>query len=482
MASNQYDVAVIGAGPGGYVAAIRAAQLGAKVAIVEKQYLGGTCLNVGCIPSKAMLHIAEVMHSVASMGELGIDLPQPPTLNMSKVVAFTDKVVKRMTGGVGTLMRSNNIEVFDGLGTVDASRTPHTITVTRDESDKRDGSRQQFQADKIILATGSVPLLPPFPGIDGRNVINSDTCWHLPKLPESVICVGGGVIGVELACMFHGLGAQVTIIEMLPNVLAPVDDEVRTLLVRAISKRGITIATNAKVESITDEGGMKKVTASTPQGEKSFSGEYVLVAVSRRSSTLGLEPLMEQGLANDRGRVRVNERMETNLPGIYAIGDLVHGAGLAHVASTEGEVAAENAMGHSARMDYDVVPNPIYTFPEIAFVGLTEAQAKEKDSNVRVERFPWAANGKAVGSANSEGFIKVILGKHNELIGAHIIGPDATNLITEYSVAMRGELTGDEIIETIHPHPTLSEGLREAVLAAEGRPIHIPPRQTARAR
>ena len=227
---------------------------------------------------------------------------------------------------------------------------------------------------------------------------------------------------------------------------------------------------------------MKKVVASTPQGEKSFTGEYVLVAVSRRANTSGLERLMEQGLANDRGRVQVNERMETNLPGIYAIGDLVHGAGLAHVASTEGEVAAENALGHRVRMDYDVVPNPIYTFPEIAFVGLTEAQAKEQDAPVRVERFPWAANGKAVGSANSEGFIKVILGKHNEILGAHIIGPDATNLITEYSLAMRGELTGDELIDTIHPHPTLSEGLREAVLAAEGRPIHIPPRQAARAR
>src|SRR3989454_961843 len=482
MASNSYDVVVIGAGPGGYVAAIRAAQLGAKVAIVEKQYLGGTCLNVGCIPSKAMLHIAEVMHSVASMGELGIDLPQPPTLNMSKVVAFTDKVVKRMTSGVGTLMRGNNIEVFDGLGTVDASRTPHTITVTRDESDKRDGSRQQFQADKIILATGSVPLLPPFPGIDGRNVINSDTCWHLPKLPESVICVGGGVIGVELACMFHGLGAQVTIVEMLPNVLAPLDDEVRNLLVRSLSKRGITIAMNAKVESIADEGQLKKVIASTPQGEKSFSGEYVLVAVSRRANTSGLDRLMEQGLDNDRGRVRVNEKMETNLPGIYAIGDLVHGAGLAHVASAEGEVAADNAMGHAVKMNYQVVPNPVYTFPEIAFVGLTEAQAKEQYADLRGERFPWAANGKAVGSAHSEGFTKVILGKYNEIVGAHIIGPDATNLITEYSVAMRNELTADEIIDTIHPHPTLSEGLREAVLAAEGRPIHIPPKQPARAR
>jgi len=474
MASNSYDVAVIGAGPGGYVAAIRAAQLGAKVAIVEKQYLGGTCLNVGCIPSKAMLHIAEMMQSVASMGEVGINFSQPPTLDMSKVVSFTEKVVKRMTSGVGTLMKGNRIEVFDGLGTVDASRT---VTVT-----SSGGSPQQFHADKIILATGSVPLIPPFPGVDGRNVINSDTCWHLPKLPESVICVGGGVIGVELACMFHGLGSQVTIVEMLPNVLAPVDEEVRNLLVRTLSKRGLTIATNAKVETIADEGNLKQVTASTPQGEKKFTGEYVLVAVSRRANTGGLERIMNQGLDNDRGRVRVNERMETNLPGIYAIGDLVHGAGLAHVASTEGEVAAENAMGHPTRMDYNVVPNPIYTFPEIAFVGLTETQAKATSPDIRVERFPWAANGKAVGSAHTEGFIKVILGKHNELLGAHIIGPDATNLISEYSVAMRGELTGDEILETIHPHPTLSEGLREAVLVAEGRPIHIPPKQPVRAR
>src|SRR5260370_372553 len=357
-----------------------------------------------------------------------------------------------MTGGIGTLMKVNRIDVFDGLGTVDASRT---VTVTRSESTRSDGSPQQFSAQKIILATGSVPLMPPVPGVDGRNVINIDTCWQLPKLPESIICVGGGVIGVELACMFNGIGSQVTIIEMLPSIMAPVDDEVRNLRVRSASRRGITIATNAKVESITDEGKLKKVTASTPKGEQGFTGEYVLMAVSRRANTSGLELLMEQGLDNDRGRVRVNEKMETNLPGIYAIGDLVHGAGLAHVASTEGEVAADNAMGHEARMDYDVVPNPIYTFPEIAFVGLTEAQAKEHYSDVRVERFPWAANGKAVGSAHTEGFTKIILGKHNDMIGAHIIGPDATNLITEYAVAMRGELTGCELIEPITQHPTL---------------------------
>ncbi len=465
MASTHYDVAVIGAGPGGYVAAIRASQLGAKVAIVEKQYLGGTCLNVGCIPSKAMLHIAEVMHNIESYEDMGIHLPQQPTFDMLKAVAYKDKVVKRMTNGVGTLMKGNNVDVFDGLGTVDASRN---VTVA-----KNDGSQEQFSADKIILATGSVPFLPPFPGIDGNNVINSDTCWNLPKTPESIICVGGGVIGVELACMFNALGSKVTIVEMLPNILAPVDDEVRRLLVRILGRRGIEIVTGAKVESIADDGNLKKVIASSEKGEQSFSGEYVLIAVSRTANTSGLEHLMEQGLDNDRGRIRVNEKMETNLPGIYAIGDLVHGAGLAHVASTEGEVAAGNSMGHAAKMDYNVVPNPIYTFPEVAFIGLTEAQAKEKYPEARVERFPWTAIGKAVAMGETEGFTKVIIGKYDEILGAHIIGPDATNLISEYSVAMRSELTADEIIETIHPHPTLSEGLREAMLTVEGRPIHI---------
>ena len=475
MANKHYDVAIIGSGPGGYVAAIRAAQLEAKVAIVEKQYLGGTCLNVGCIPSKAMLHIAEVMHSLESLDELGIHLPQSPTFDMTKAVAFKDKVVKRMTGGVGVLMKGNNVDVYEGLGNVDASRT---VTVTMNN-----GTQEQFDADKIILATGSVPFVPSMPGIDGRNIMNSDTCWNLPKTPESIICVGGGIIGMELACMFNALGTKVTVLEMLPNVLAPLDEEVRRLLVRVMTRRGVQIVTGAKVESVEDDGNQKKVIATTEQGQQFFSGEYVLMAVSRRPNTSGLKQLMEQGLDNDRGRVRVNERMETNLPGIYAIGDLVHGAGLAHVASMEGEVASDNAMGHDTIMDYNVVPSPIYTFPEVAFVGLTEAQAKEKYPDARVERFPWTAIGKAVAIADTDGFTKVIMGKYDEILGAHIIGPDATNLISEFSVAMRGELTGDEIIETIHPHPTLSEGIREAVLAVEGRPVHIPPKkQLARAR
>lgn len=473
MTSTHYDVAVIGSGPGGYVAAIRAAQRGAKVAIVEKQYMGGTCLNVGCIPSKAMLHIAETLHNLSSISELGITLPQAPVFDMTKAVAFKDKVVKRMTGGVGTLMKSNNIDVFDGQGSVDASKN---VTVTKN------GNTQQFSADNIILATGSVPFVPQMPGVDGDKVMNSDTCWNLPKTPDSLVCVGGGVIGIELACMFSALGTKVTILEMLPNVLAPVDDEVRKLLVRIMGKRGIEIVTNAKVEGIEEVNGLKKVNTSTDKGPQSFEAEYVLMAVSRRANTSGLEQLMEQGLDTDRGCVRVDEHMQTNLPGIYAIGDLVHGAGLAHVASTEGEIAADNITGHPATMNYDVIPNPIYTFPEIAFVGLTEAAAREKYSEIRVERFPWTAIGKAVAIGETEGFTKVIIGKYGEFLGAHIIGPDATNLITEYSLAMRGELTVDEVEETIHPHPTLSEGLREAVLAAQGHPIHIPPKQVARAR
>jgi len=474
MASNHYDVAVIGAGPGGYVAAIRAAQLGAKVAIVEKQYMGGTCLNVGCIPSKAMLHVAEVFHSLETLDELGIHLSEAPTFDMSKAVKFKDKVVKRMTSGVTTLMKGNNIDIFDGLGTVDTSRK---VTVTHDG-----GAPQEFSADKIILATGSVPFIPSMPGVDGQNIMNSDTCWNLTKTPKSLICVGGGVIGIELACMFSSLGTKVTVLEMMPEVLAPLDDEVRRLLVRILTKRGIEIVTDARVAAISDENGLKKIVAQTPKGEQSYSAEYVLMAVSRRPNTSGLEQLMEQGLDHDRGRVRVNDQMETNLPGIYAIGDLIHGAGLAHVASAEGEIAANNIMGQEAHMDYNVVPNPIYTFPEVAFVGLTEAQAKQSHPEARIERFPWAAIGKAVAIGETEGFTKIIMGKYGEILGAHIIGPDATNLISEFSLAMRGELTVDEISDTIHPHPTLSEGIREAVLTVEGRPIHIVAKQPAKAR
>jgi dihydrolipoamide dehydrogenase len=272
--------------------------------------------------------------------------------------------------------------------------------------------------------------------------------------------------------MFAALGSKVTIVEMLPALIANEDEEASKALTRSLIKRGIAVETGARVESISDGDGRKRVTAATSSGSKTFEGEYVLVAVGRKAFTGGLEPLISAGLALDRGRVVANERMETNLPGVYAIGDVVGKTWLAHVAETEGEVAAENALGHAARMDYTVVPRVIYTFPEIASVGLTEAQAAERGS-VKVGKFPWVANGKALATEETEGFTKVILGEYGEVLGAVIYGPDATNLITEYSLAMRAELTADEALATIHPHPTYSEALREAILAAEGRAVHI---------
>jgi len=470
---NSFDVVVIGAGIGGYVAAIRAAQLGGRVAIVEKQYIGGTCLNVGCIPSKALLHIAQLYAEFKEFEKMGIKVSQPPAFDISAAVAFKDKVVKQLTGGVGQLLKANGVTTFDGTA---EAKSPTQVHITL-----KDGSTRDIQAGKLILANGSETIKPPFPGIDGRNVIFSDDAMNMPKVPESLVCIGGGVIAVELACMFHALGTKVTIVEMLPSIIANEDEEVRQALTRSFTRRGIEVNTGARVESIADAGGKKRVTAATENGQKTFDGEYVLVAVGRKANPTGLDDLIKAGLAMDRGRVVANERMETNLPGVYAIGDLVGRTWLAHVAETEGEIAAENALGHEATMDYNVVPRPIYTFPEIASVGLTEAQARERGGTVHAEKFPWVANGKALASNETEGFTKVILGEYGEILGAAIFGPDATNLITEFSLAMRAELTADEVLATIHPHPTYSEALREATLAAEHRAIHIYQRNPAAA-
>lgn len=468
---TEFDVLVIGAGVGGYPAAIRAAQLGKRVGIVEKQYLGGTCLNVGCIPSKALLHVAHLYAEFGEMGLMGIQAAQPK-VDMAVAVAYKDKVVKQLTSGVGQLLKANGVTIFDGMAEV---QSPTQVRVTLN-----DGSTQDLRTSKLILANGSTPIRPPFPGIDGRNVIFSDEALSMSEVPASLVCIGGGVIAVELACMFNAFGTEVTIVEMLPAIIANEDEEAIRALTQSLTKRGIKINTNAKVESIEDADGKKRVTATTADGKKSFDGEYVLVAVGRQANPAGLDVLAKAGLNMERGRVLANEKMETNLPGVYAIGDLVGRTWLAHVAETEAEIAAENACGHEARMDYDVIPRPIFTFPEVASVGLTEKQAREKNPNIHVGKFPWAANGKALTANEREGFTKVIIGEYGEVLGACIFGPDATNLITEYSLAMRAELTVDEVLSTIHPHPTYSEALREATLAAEGRPIHIYQRAVAR--
>ena len=476
MATGQteFDVLVIGAGVGGYPAAIRAAQLGARVGIVEKQYIGGTCLNVGCIPSKALLHVAHLYAAFDEMGQMGIEANKPK-IDMGIAVAYKDKVVKQLTGGVGQLLKANGVTVFEGTAEM---QSPTQVRVTL-----KDGSTQDLRTSKLILANGSKAARPPFPGIDGRNVIFSDDALTLSAVPSSLVCIGGGVIAVELACMLNAFGTEVTIVEMLPAIIANEDEETRNALARSLTKRGVKIVTGAKVESIEDADGKKRVTATTSDGSKAtFDGEYVLVAVGRQANPVGLDALVKAGLKMERGCVVVNEKMETSLPGVYAIGDLVGRTWLAHVAETEGEVAGENATGHEAQMDYNVIPRPIFTFPEIASVGLSEQQARERNANIKVGKFPWAANGKALTANEAEGFTKVIIGEYGEILGATIFGPDATNLITEYSLAMRAELTVDEIIATVHPHPTYSEALREAALAAEGRPIHIYQRTAATAR
>jgi dihydrolipoyl dehydrogenase len=467
---TEFDVLVIGSGVGGYPAAIRAAQLGARVGIVEKQYIGGTCLNVGCIPSKALLHVAHLYSEFDDMGIMGIEASKPK-IDMAIAVTYKDKVVKQLTSGVSQLLKANGVTIFEGQAEV---QTPTQVRVTLN-----DGSTQDLRTSKLILANGSKPVRPPFPGIDGRNVIFSDEALSMSSVPSSLVCIGGGVIAVELACMFNAFGTEVTIVEMLPSIIANEDEEAVKALTRSLTKRGVKIATGAKVESIEDADGHKRVTATTASGKQTFDGEYVLVAVGRQANPVGLDELVKAGLQMDRGRVVANEKMETNLPGVYAIGDLVGRTWLAHVAETEGEIAGENATGHEAQMDYTAVPRPTFTFPEVASVGLTEAQAREQHGNIRVGKFPWAANGKALTANDAEGFTKVIIGEFGEFLGAVIFGPDATNLITEYTLAMRSELTVDELLGAIHPHPTYSEALREAVLAAEGRPIHIYQRPAA---
>ena len=459
-----YDLVVIGAGPGGYVAAIRAAQLGGRVAIVEKQYIGGTCLNVGCIPSKALLHVADEFSKFADMAEQGIIVAKP-SFDMVAAVKHKAKIVKQLTGGVASLLKANGVTIVNGRGVVDE---PGVVIV-----DEPEGTRKALHTQKIILAQGSVTIKPPFPGIDGKNVIYSTEALELEKVPESLICIGGGVIAVELACLFNALGTKVTIVEMLPSMIAYEEPEVVKTLEKSFKKRGIEVHLNTKVETIGDANGQKVVTATGPNGPLSFNGEYVLVAVGRAANPEGIKGLIDHGLGMDRSKVVVNEKMETTLPGIYAIGDLSGKTQLAHVAMVEGEVAAENAMGHDAKMSYEIFPRPVYTFPEVASVGLTEAQAKERDPGAHAGTMPWVAIGKAIASDATEGFVKVIIGSYGEILGASIIGADATNLITEFSVAMRGELTVAEIIDTVHPHPTLSEAMREAVLAAEKRAIHI---------
>jgi dihydrolipoamide dehydrogenase len=460
---SNYDVVVIGAGPGGYVCAIRAAQLGLKVAIVEKQWLGGVCLNVGCIPSKALLKNAELAHTLRERAaDFGISFDNLK-LDYGAAVKRSRQVSDRLVKGVGFLMKKNGIEVFMGTAKLAGK---DKVTVVDSE-----GKTQELTARNMVLATGAHAISIPGVKPDGKQVL---TYWEAilqPNLPESVVIIGAGAIGVEFATIWSSYGAKVTLVEMLPRVLPLEDEEISTELGKALKKRGIQILTSTKVQSVKTSAKGVKVVVKTGEEESTLEAEQALMAIGFKPKTEGLG-LDEAGVElTERKFVQIDERMATNVPGIWAIGDLTGQLLLAHVASAQGVACAEHIAGvEAATLDYAMMPRATYCQPQVASFGFTEAQAKEKGFEIKVGRFNFMANGKALGMGESAGFIKIVSdAKYGEILGAHLIGPEVSELLPELTLAQRMELTAEEIGRTVHAHPTLSEVIMEAALAVDGK-------------
>jgi dihydrolipoamide dehydrogenase len=465
--ADQFDVVVIGAGPGGYVAAIRAAQLGLKAAIVDKQWLGGVCLNVGCIPSKALLKNAEVAHTLRERGkEFGFSF-ENLTLDFSVAVKRSRQVSDRLVKGVGFLMKKNNIAVYMGTAKLTAK---DTVSVT-----DKGGKATDIKAKNIIVATGASSMVPGAWKVDGEKVVTYLEAILQEKLPKSVIVIGSGAIGVEFSTVWSSYGVDVTIVEMLPRLVPLEDEEVSAELEKAFKKRGIKSLLGHKVEAVEATAAGVKVTVSSEGQTKVLEAEQALVAIGFRPNSKGLG-LEEAGVKiGDRGFVEVDERMATNVPGIWAIGDVTGKLMLAHVGSAMGIVCAENIAGaETVKLDYEMMPRATYCQPQIASFGLTEAQARERGYTVKVGRFPFQANGKALGLGDYAGWVKLVVDeKYGEILGAHMIGPEVTELLPELTLAHMLELTPHEIARNVHAHPTLSEVLMEAAHGAEGSPIHI---------
>ncbi len=464
---SEYDVIVIGAGPAGYVCAIRASQLGLKTAIIDKQWMGGVCLNVGCIPSKALLKNAEVAHTLRERGkEFGFSFDNL-NLDYSVAVKRSRQVSDRLTKGVAFLMRKNKIDVHMGSARLTAG---DKVTVTDSE-----GKTTELSAKNIVIGTGASTMVPPGWVIDGEKVVTYLEAILQEKLPKSVVIIGAGAIGVEFATVWNSYGVEVTIVEMLPRLVPLEDEEVSAELAKAFAKRKIGALTGHRVQSVeaTPEGVVVKVAGE--QGEKVLQAEQALVAIGFRPNGPGLG-LEEVGVKlSERGAVEIDERMATNVPGIWAIGDVTAKLMLAHVGSAQGIVCAENIAGvETVKLDYEMMPRATYSQPQVASFGLTESQAKERGYDVQVGRFPYQANGKALGLGESAGWVKIITDKkYGEILGAHLIGPEVTELLPELTLAQMMELTPSEIARNVHAHPTLSETLMEAAHAAEGHAIHI---------
>ncbi|OGO17015.1 MAG: dihydrolipoyl dehydrogenase [Chloroflexi bacterium RBG_16_48_8] len=464
---SEYDVIVIGAGPGGYVCAIRAAQLGKKTAIVDREWLGGVCLNVGCIPSKALLKNADIAHTLRERGkEFGFTF-KDLELDYGVAVKRSRQVSTRLVKGVGFLMRKNNIDVFMG----DARfKDPHSLSVQLE-----DGSTTDLTAQDVVIATGASPMLLPGVEVDGEQVLTYREAILQERIPESVVIIGAGPIGLEFATIWNAYGVKVTVVEMLDRIAPLEDEEVSKELAKALSKRKIRLLTGTKVEKIEKVDG--KVTIHVLGGDNPdpIEAEQALIAIGFKphSTNLGLE---NTGVAlSERGAVEIDERMSTNVAGIWAIGDVTAKLMLAHVASAMGMICAENIAGvDTVTLDYKMMPRAIYSQPQVASFGLTEFEAKERGYEVKVGRFPFQANGKALGLGDYEGWVKLITdSRYGEILGAHMIGPEVTELLPELTMAQMMELTPAEIARNVHAHPTLSEVLMEAAHDAEGHSINM---------
>ncbi|WP_315308047.1 dihydrolipoyl dehydrogenase [Pseudoramibacter alactolyticus] len=463
-------IAVVGGGPGGYIAAIRAAQLGAEVTVIESTYLGGTCLNVGCIPTKCLLHSAELLEQIKNQGQkIGVKVTQAE-MDFPQVIAHKNEVSGRLVKGISGLLKANKIKKMDGVASFTGEKQ---LEVT-----KADGDKERIMADHIILATGSVNATPPIPGLkENLNCIDSTEVLSLKTLPKSMIVIGGGVIGMEMACAYAAFGTQVTIVEALDHVLPMLDGDLTKIGVKHMKKMGIKFCLESPVKAVAAvENGVKVICGNRDGEDRKFEAEKALIAIGRRANTAALN-LEVGGVAHDRGRILVDDRMKTNIDGVYAIGDCVMGyAQLAHTASAMGEVAAETIMGMDSHYNEMTNPTCVYMEPEAASVGLTEERARREGVAYVTGQFPMAANGKALILNGGEGLIKIIAEKDaGRVIGMHIIGPRATDLIAEGALAIKVGATLDDLIETIHSHPTVSEAVREAALDAEDRVLNMPP-------
>lgn len=473
--SGKYDVVVIGAGPGGYVAAIKAAKLGLKTAIIEERRAGGTCLNRGCIPAKAMVHASSLYREMKEAERFGVSASDV-TYDYGKIVAYKEETTDKLVQGVEQLLKANGVDVYEGKGTLLEEKKVR-IQKKPDES-IGDGSEDiVIEGENIILASGSKPLILPIPGMDNERVLTSDALFAMKEAPKSLIIIGGGVISVEFATVYANLGCKITILEAMPKLVPNMDKEISQNLKMILKKRGIDIHTSAAVQGVTVEGETCICHYTEKEKEQEVTADYVLCAVGRCPNTDGLfgenvKPDME------RGRVLVNENFESSIPGVYAIGDLIFGAQLAHAASAQGMVVAEKLAGKEASIDLNIVPGCVYTDPEIASAGMTEDQAKEKGIAVKCGKFIMSANGKSIITQEERGFIKVVAEEATgKILGAQMMCARATDMIGEFVTAITNGMTVKQMLKGMRSHPTYNEGIGEALEELEGGAVHVVPRK-----